>query len=117
MKNDLATRAFSDNHEKSICKVLGGRQTSNSGANRFEKSDIIIDDASLQIEAKCSMSDKKSFSIKEDWLLKSKEEAFRNRLNNSVLCFNFRPNGNNYYVIDEKLMLLLLDALKFQEDN
>ena len=41
MINKESTRYFSDQHEKSICKALGGKQTSNSGANRFEKGDII----------------------------------------------------------------------------
>ena len=112
MKSKESTRYFSDLHEKSICKALSGRQTSNSGANKFEKGDIIIEDASLLIEAKGSILKKSSFSIKKDWLLKNKEEAFRNRLSNSCLCFNFEPNGENYYVINEKLMKILCDVLK-----
>lgn len=117
MINKESTRAFADNHEKSVCKALEGRQTSGSGANRFEKGDIVIDDASLMIECKCSMSEKKSFSIKEEWLLKNKEEAFRDRLNNHAVCFNFKPDGANYYVIGEKLMKLLVDALKITEGD
>ena len=109
MKNKESTRAFSDAHEKSVCKALGGKQTSNSGANKFEKGDVIVDYASMLIECKCSMSEKSSFSIKKEWLEKNKEEAFRNRLMNSCLCFNFEPNGENYYVIDEKLMISLME--------
>lgn len=116
MKNSDSTRYFSDAHEKSICKALGGRQTSNSGANRFEKGDIIIDDASTLIEGKCSMSEKTSFSIKKDWLEKNKEEAFRNRLNYNALCFNFGPKEQNYYIIDERLMMYLIGKLR-EEDN
>ena len=104
MKNKESTRYFSDQHEKSVCKALGGRQTSNSGANRFEKGDVIVDDAYMLIECKCSMTEKSSFSIKKEWLDKIQEEAFRNRLINTCLCFNFEPGGNNYYVIDEKMM-------------
>ena len=83
---------------------MGGRQTSNSGANRFEKGDVIVDDAYMLIECKCSMTEKSSFSIKKEWLDKIQEEAFSNRLINTCLCFNFEPGGNNYYVIDEKMM-------------
>lgn len=117
MSNKESTRAFADNHEKSVCKALGGRQTSGSGANRFEKGDVVIDDASLMIECKCAMTDKQSFSIKKDWLEKNNEEAFRNRLNNKALCFRFGPSSKNYYVIDEKLMRLLVDALKITEGD
>jgi hypothetical protein len=111
MKNKESTRAFSDAHEKSVCKALGGRQTSNSGANRFEKGDVIVDQAYLLVECKCSMSEKSSFSIKKEWLEKIKEEAFRNRLMDACLCFNFAPNGENYYVIDEKLMKNLMEFI------
>lgn len=111
MKNPDATRTFSDEHEKSICRVLGGRQTSGSGSNRFEKGDIIISDASLLVEAKCQMSEKSSCSIKKEWIEKSKQEAFRNRLSNNAICFNFGPGSPNYYVIDEKLMCFLKDCL------
>ena len=111
MKNKESTRYFSDLHEQSVCNALNGRQTSNSGANKFEKGDVIVDDVFL-IECKCSMSDKKSVSIKEDWIKKNKEEAFRNRIFNSSLCFNFKPRGKNYYVIEEKLMKFLVEKIK-----
>ena len=56
MENKDSTRYYSDKHEKSVIKALGGRQTSNSGANRFEKGDVIIDKAYMLCECKCSMS-------------------------------------------------------------
>lgn len=112
MKNKESTRYFSDQHEKSICAALEGVQVSNSGAGRFQKGDVIIEDASLLIEGKCSMSDKSSVSIKKDWILKNKEEAFRNRLDNSCVCFNFSPKEENYYVINERLMMFLVDSLR-----
>ena len=68
-KNPDATRTFSDVHEKSICKALNGRQNSNSGAGHFAKGDVVVPEASLLIEAKCSMSEKKSVSIKKVILL------------------------------------------------
>ena len=112
MKNNNSTRYFSDNHEKAICKALGAYQVLNSGAGRFKKGDCIQEDASLLIEAKCSMSEKNSFSIKKDWLIKIKEEAFEDRLNNFCLCFNFEPQGDNYYIINESLMKFLVESLQ-----
>ena len=115
MENKDSTRYYSNKHEKSVIKALGGRQTSNSGANRFEKGDVIIDKAYMLCECKCSMSPKKSFSVKKEWFLKLREEAFRNRLHNTALCFNFEPNGDNYYIIDENLMQYFIDKLSDED--
>ena len=114
-KNREATRFYSDQHEKSICKALGAKQQSNSGAGRFRKGDVIQDEASLLIEAKTTMSDKDSFSVKKEWILKNKEEAFSLRKSNSCICFNFGPEQENYYVINEKLMKFLVE--KMIEEN
>ena len=115
-KNPDATRTFSDVHEKSICKALNGRQNSNSGAGHFAKGDVVVPEASLLIEAKCSMSEKKSVSIKKEWIDKNKQEKFAQRLSNSALCFTFAPDSENYYVIDEKLMKFLVEKLA-EEDS
>lgn len=110
-KNKESTRYFSTKHEESICKALGGKRTPNSGAGNFKKGDIIVSNADLLVEAKCSMSPKTSFSVKKEWLEKNKKEAFMNRNSNSCLCFNFEPDGSNYYVINEKLMKYLIECL------
>lgn len=115
-KNKEATRYYSDRHEKSICKALGAKQQSNSGAGRFRKGDVIQNEASLLIEAKTTMTDKDSFSVKKDWILKNKEEAFALRKSNSCICFNFGPEQENYYVIDEKLMKFLVEKI-IQENS
>lgn len=110
-KNKESTRYYSDKHEKSICKALGASQQSNSGAGRFRKGDVIQNEASLLIEAKTTMADKESFSIKKDWIIKNKEEAFSLRKSNSCICFNFGPESENFYIIDEKLMKYLVNKL------
>ena len=110
-KNKESTRYFSDKHEKSICKALGASQQSNSGAGRFRKGDVIQNEASLLIEAKTTMTDKESFSVKRDWVIKNKEEAFTLRKSNSCICFNFGPESENFYIIDEKLMKYLVNKL------
>lgn len=109
--NKESTRYFSDLHEKSICKALGGTQTSNSGAGHFTKGDVIVKCASLLVEAKCTMTEKTSVSVKKEWLEKNKEEAFQSRLSNSCVCVNFGPGTDNYYVISEKLMKFLVEKL------
>ena len=111
-KNDTSTRAYSDKHEKSVCKALDARQQPNSGAGLWRKGDVVQEDASILIECKCSMSPKKSVSIKKDWIDKNKKESFFNRLSNTAICINFEPDGDNYYIIDEKLMKLLCEKLK-----
>lgn len=112
--NKESTRYYSDMHEKSVCKALGGNQTANSGANKFTKGDVIIPDVML-IECKTSMTEKNSVSIKKEWIEKNKEEAFSNRLNNSCVCINFGPETENYYVISEKLMKVLVETLSNNE--
>ena len=107
-----STRYYSDIHEKSVCKALNAVQCSNSGAGKFQKGDVIQKDASLLVECKTCMSDKNSFSIKKDWVVKNKNEAFSMRTSNTAICFNFGPNTENFYVIDEKLMKFLVDKLK-----
>ena len=110
-KNKESTRFYSDQHEKSICKALNAKQQSNSGAGRFRKGDVIQNEASLLIEAKTTMTNKDSFSIKKEWILKNKEEAFALRKSSSCICFNFGPESENYYVVDEKLMKFLVEKL------
>lgn len=113
-KNAESTRFYSDMHEKSVCKALGATQTSNSGAGMFSAGDCIQSDASMLIECKTCMSDKNSFSIKEDWLNKNKKEMFAKRLQYGSLCFNFGPKKPNYYIINEELMQELVNYLSEQ---
>ena len=111
-KNNESTRYFSDKHEKSICKALGAKQTTNSGAGLFRKGDVVHEGASMLIEAKTTMSEKQSVSIKKEWITKNQSEAFSMRKSNSCICFNFGPNTDNYYIINEKLMKYLIDKLE-----
>ena len=110
-KNKESTRFYSNKHEESICKALGAQKQSNSGAGRFRKGDVVHNGASMLIEAKTTMTEKDSFSIKKEWFKKNKEEAFLLRKSNSCICFNFGPDSDNYYVIDEKLMKFLIDSI------
>ena len=116
MKNKESTRYASSTQENRIATKLGGRICPNSGAGKFFKSDIRIDDASLSIECKTSMTPKDSFSIKKDWISKHYEEAFSNRLFNTAIAFSFYfEDKKDYYIIDDRLMAFLVEKLK--EEN
>lgn len=113
MTNKEATRYASSTQEKRVAGKLGGKVSSNSGAGLFNKGDVVCEDASLLVECKTCMEPKKSFSIKKDWIDKNKEEAFRLRLDNHVIVFNFDyKDTNDYYVIDDKLMKYLVSCLE-----
>ena len=114
-KNKESTRYYSDAQEKAVCKVLGAKQQPNSGAGHWRKGDCVIEPASMLCECKAAMSEKNSYSIKKSVLEKTKEEAFSNRLDNTCLCFDFGPNTDRYYVINERLMKYLIDRLS--EEN
>ena len=110
--DNKSTRYYSDIHEKSVCKALSAKQQPNSGAGLWRKGDVIQEDSSLLIECKCSMKSKSSFAVRKEWIDKNRKEAFFHRLSNTAICINFEPNGDNYYVIDEKLMKLLCEKLR-----
>lgn len=99
-------------HEKSVCRALDAKQQSNSGAATFAAGDCVQEAASMLIECKTCMTEKASFSIKSDWLLKNREEAFAKRLQNYCLAFNFGPGLPNYYIINEQLMKQLVEYLE-----
>lgn len=93
-----------------MAKVVGGRQTANSGATAFSKGDVST--ADWLIECKTCTTEKASFSIKREWLDKNKEEAFAMNKDYSALCFDFGPNTDRYYIVDEKTFLKLKEDMK-----
>ena len=94
------TRYFSSRQEKQVAKTVGGKTVPNSGATTFKKGDVVSDN--ILYECKTCMTKKSSFSIKEEWLTKNKEEAFAMGKDAGVLVFNFGPDESNYYILDEK---------------
>ena len=106
------TRYYSDIHEKSVAKNLGGNVVTSSGSGLFYAGDVEIKDSSLFIECKTSVTEKQSFSIKKDWLVKAKIQSKEHRLDSYALSFRFNSNDDNYYVINESLMKVLVEALK-----
>ena len=102
------TRWYSNKQEQKVAKTIGGKQTANSGATKWSKGDVRTDD--FLIECKTCEKEKKSFSIKKEWLEKNKEEAFAMGKSYSALAFDF-GDGEQHYVIDEKLFNRLVQYL------
>lgn len=106
-----STRDASSKQEKAIAKSLNARRTSNSGATKFDKGDLYVGQEWL-IEAKTCMQPKKSFSIKQEWLQKMKEEQFATNKMYSALCFDFGDNGNRYYIVEEQVFKNVIQEFK-----
>lgn len=106
------TRFYSTRQEESVAKAVGGKRTPNSGATDFGgKSDVDVANL-FNIECKTKTSNSESISIKKEWLLKNKREATFDGNPYSAIAFNFGPDSNNYYIIEEYLFLELIDHLK-----
>lgn len=108
----LPTRYFSKIQEEAVAKATGGKRTPNSGATDFGgKSDVDITNL-FNIECKTKTSNSESISIKKEWIYKNKREALFDGNPYSAIAFNFGPDSENYYIIDEYLFLELIDHLK-----
>lgn len=106
------TRYYSSKQEKAVAKATGSKVVVNSGATMWKKGDVSNDDLSILIECKTKTSDSKSFTIKKEWLDKNLQESIFMGKDYSILAFNFGPNKQNYYVLDE---LTFQEFLKYLE--
>ena len=105
------TRFYSKQQETQVAKNLGGKTTKNSGATMFQKGDLTLDNWLIEAKTKTSHSD--SMSIKKAWLEKNLSESLFMGKKYNALVFNFGPNEDNYYIIDENLF----KELVFYLDN
>lgn len=103
------TRYYSSKQEKSVAKAVNGTQTPNSGATPWIKGDVSTNKVLLECKTKTSASD--SISIKKAWLEKNREEALFMGKPYNALAFNFGPDQENFYIIDEYLFEELLEYL------
>ena len=103
------TRFYSSKQEKAVARVIGGKQVSNSGATAFSKGDVTTEN--WCIECKTCTTAKASFAIQREWLIKNREEAFSMGKSYNALCFDYGPDTNRYYVVDEKTFLKMKEAL------
>ena len=77
----------------------------------LENGDIFND--KWLFEAKTCMTEKQSFSIKKEWLDKLKQEAFAMNKEFNALVFNFGEiNGENYYILNERIFKQILNLLQ-----
>lgn len=104
-----STREASTIQEKQIAKSINGKRTANSGATKFDKGDIVA--GNWLVEAKTCMQPKKSFSIKQDWLIKLKEEQYATSKLYSSLCFDFGDDKGRYYILDESTFRYIKEIL------
>lgn len=110
---DKPTRYYSSRQEKQVAKTLGGSVVPNSGAIKFGAGDVQTE--KLLIECKTCTTEKKSFSIKQDWLSKLEEEAFSVGKQYPVLVFNFGPGMDNYYVLNERTFKKFIEFLSNED--
>ena len=109
----MSTRKHSNSQEKQVAKATGGHKVANSGATPFHKGDVITEHH--VIECKTMMTEKKSMSIKKEWIEGIKEEAFAMGKPYWALAFNFGNslrNEENYYIISEEQFKLLSNKLE-----
>ena len=110
------TRWVSGKQEAYIAKLLGAKQTVNSGAAHYNCGDIISED--WLFEAKSTLSEKKSFSIKKEWLEKNERERKDAQKSYSSLVFQFAPDGENYFVVPEKTFKIMYEVFNsYGKDN
>ena len=109
MASKGTTRYYSAKQEKAVAKVIGGKPVANSGAATFVGGDVINDE--ILVECKTCMEEKKSFSIKQEWLDKIEEEAFAMNRPYSALEFSFGEDMDNYYILNERAFKQFIDFI------
>lgn len=114
MERNKPTRFYSKKQEDAVAKAVGGKRQANSGASTWQKGDV--KSRKFLIECKTHTKTQKSTVIEQEWLSKIREEAFGMRVDNYALCFDFGPNSNRWYIIDERLFRRLNDFLEKEEE-
>ena len=109
------TRFYSAKQEKTVAKAIGGRQTANSGATPWQKSDVLTEQFAIECKTKTTASE--SISIKKEWFEKQKQEAVFMGKPYSAIVFSFGPDQENHYIIDEYLFQFLQEKLSELEET
>lgn len=110
MVTQRPTRYYSTKQEKSIAKLVRGKVNANSGAAPFCAGDVQTHDTLY--ECKTVTQEKRSYSVKQDVLNKIQKEAFSMGRRHAVLVFNFKPNGEPYFVLTKKHYLELIQNIQ-----
>ena len=69
------TRYYSDKQEKQVASRLRGKQTANSGATKFSKGDVLLED--FLVECKTKTKDSESFTIHKEWIDKHQQMSIK----------------------------------------
>lgn len=109
MKEIKTTRDASLQQETNVAKALGGHRTANSGATTFSKGDVIVGDCI--VECKTKMTETNSFSVQKEWLDKLEKERQEMGKSAASLAISFDVGKHSYYIINEKLMKMLLEVV------
>ena len=107
------TRWYSNKQEKAVASAINGKQSKNSGATLFDKSDVKTD--LFTIECKTKTTNSESFTIKRAWFEKQIKENIQMGKKYSAIVFNFGPDApynENHYIINEQLFQILLNYLE-----
>ena len=111
------TRVRSKAQEDQVARATGGRRAPNSGATTFGgKSDVNVANL-ISVECKTKMTSSESISIKKEWIEKLRAEAAFDGHEYTALAFNFGPNEEMHYIIDEYLFQTLIEILKEQHNR
>ena len=114
----LPTRAYSSKQEKAVAKAVSGKVQKNSGATAFDKGDVIVSGKNgFLLECKTKTSASESISIRKEWFEKNRQECLLTGTPHQAVVFNFGPDEENHYIIDEYLFLELLNHLNTLEED
>lgn len=92
-----------------MAKAVGGHKVANSGATTFNKGDVVTD--KFLIECKTCTKEQKTFTIKREWIVKNREEAFAMGKSYSAIAIDF-GDGEQHYIVGQSLFDRLLNALE-----
>ena len=109
----MATRDYSNKQERYIARITGGKIQPNSGGTKFGGGDVHTE--KFLIEAKTPTKEQISFTIKKDWIIKMREQAYEQGKEEAVLAFRFDPNiDNDLYVLSQRQFL---EYLRYKENQ
>jgi hypothetical protein len=112
------TRFYSAAQEKSVSKAVCGKVQKNSGATAVDKGDVVTSGVnSFLLESKTKTSASESISIKKEWFEKNKQECLLTGTPHQAVVFNFGPDQENHYIIDEYLFQFLKEKLDELEET
>ena len=112
------TRYYSSRQEKEVAKIVGGKQTKNSGATLFQKSDVLND--LFTFECKTKTTNSESITIKKEWFDKQIRESVQMGKKYNAIVINFGPDypyNKNHFIIDENLFKKLLEYLEMEKEK